>query len=246
MSTERRFSEDEVAFILERAAKAEAADDTESVNVPVVPGGDDGMSMTRLQEIAAEVGISAEAIESAARAVARGDLAPTSTATFAGLPVGVSRTITIDRAVSDTEWERMVVLFRQTFNARGSTGRDGSLRHWSNGNLHAMLEPTATGHQLRLQTTKGDARVSLGVGLSGTVLGAVSSVGILMGSAASRPGVWIGPAVLLIAGVTLMTRTALGLVPWARTRAAQMEALADEVTKILDESPTPPTLPPAR
>ncbi len=238
MSTDRRYSEQEVAFILERASNAEAASAEapmeESPALPTTRTAT-GLTLTQLTEIAGEVGLSAASITEAARAVDRGDLAPTARQTMLGLPVGVARTISIDRPVSDAEWERMVVLFRQTFNTRGTTGRDGSLRHWSVGNLHAMLEPTATGHQLRLQTRKGDVPATLGVGAAASALGLFSTYALLAKDVIPV-GAWIGPGILLGAGVVLLSRTVFGLGPWARTRAAQMEQLATDVTKILDES----------
>ena len=40
--------------------------------------------------------------------------------------------------------------------------REGSLRSWNNRNLTAMLEPTATGHRLRLSMRMGDASGMIG------------------------------------------------------------------------------------
>jgi len=54
----------------------------------------------------------------------------------------------------------MVVLFRRTFGAHGVLRAEGSLREWGNGRLRMSLEPTAQGgHQLRLSTSKSDARL---------------------------------------------------------------------------------------
>ncbi|WP_373063968.1 hypothetical protein [Gemmatimonas sp.] len=62
--------------------------------------------------------------------------------------------------MTDAEWERMVVLFRRAFGARGVLRAEGSLREWGNGRLRMSLEPTAQGgHQLRMSTSKGDARM---------------------------------------------------------------------------------------
>ena len=116
----------------------------------------------------------------AARAVERGDLVPTRQMTYVGLPIGVTRTIHLDRAVTDSEWERLVVALRETFQARGRIGQEGTLRHWSNGNLQALLEPTATGYQLRLSTIKRDARLLLGMGAAALVAVGVMSVPMLM------------------------------------------------------------------
>jgi DNA-3-methyladenine glycosylase II len=37
--------------------------------------------------------------------------------------------------LSDDQWDRLVVDLRETFNAAGIVGREGSLRQWRNGNL---------------------------------------------------------------------------------------------------------------
>jgi hypothetical protein len=54
---------------------------------------------------------------------------------------------------------------------------------------------------------------------------------------------WLGPSIIAAMGVVMAGRTALSLSPWARTRASQMEQLAEVVTRILDETPLTPTLP---
>ena len=233
MPTERRFNEEETAFILERAAAADAdASDpgTSLTDSRRAPTG--GMTIAQLQEIAAEVGLNSQAVEAAARAVERGDLVPTQQMTYVGLPIGVTRTIHLDRAVTDSEWERLVVALRETFQARGRTGQEGTLRHWSNGNLQALLEPTATGYQLRLRTIKGDARLLLGMGAAALVTTSVMSVPLLMSPTA--PIKWLGPALLAIAGVASIARAVITLPRWARTRASQMEKLAATATRILN------------
>jgi len=233
MSTERRFNEDETAFILERAAAAEAdAGEAGTSLEPRHQAPTGGMTIAQLQEIAAEVGLSSQAVAAAARAVERGDLVPTRQMTYAGLPIGVTRTIHLDRAVTDSEWERLVVALRETFQARGRTGQEGSLRHWSNGNLQAMLEPTATGYQLRLQTIKGDARPLLAMGAVALITVGALSVPLMM--APSAPIKWLGPALLAMAGVASIGRALITVPRWARTRAAQMEKLAATATRILN------------
>lgn len=234
MSTERRFNDEETAFILERAAQAESESGEAGTSLTdarhAAPTG--GMTIAQLQEIAAEVGLSSHAVAAAARAVERGDLVPTRQMTYAGLPIGVTRTIQLERNVTDSEWERLVVALRETFQARGRTGQEGTLRHWSNGNLQALLEPTATGYQLRLRTIKSDARPLLFMGAVALATATATSIPLLMSSAA--PVKWLGPAMIAIAGVVSIARTVIMLPRWARTRASQMEQLAATATRILN------------
>src|SRR5215203_4970217 len=130
--TERRYDQAEVAAIFERAAEA-----TTHAGEPRQPASSEGMTLAELQEIGREVGIAPESIALAARSV--GVAAQASSRTFLGLPLGVARTVQLDRRLSEEEWERVVVDLRETFNARGSVRSEGSLRQWTNGNLQALL-----------------------------------------------------------------------------------------------------------
>src|SRR5918999_400027 len=159
--TERRFNEAEVAAILERAAEAQHTGSHQ------LPSGE-GMTLAELQTIGSEVGIDPRLVAQAAHAL---DRAGRSTSRrFLGLPIGVGRTIDLDRKLTDVEWERLVVDLRDTFDARGTIRQEGSFRQWTNGNLQALLEPTPTGHRLRLRTVKGDA--------VGWITGGLAMVGI--------------------------------------------------------------------
>ncbi len=64
-------------------------------------------------------------------------------------------------------------MLRETFDARGRLKAEGSFRQWTNGNLQALLEPTSSGHRLRLSTRKGDVKalVAVGIGLLGAAAG---------------------------------------------------------------------------
>ncbi len=239
MTNDRRFSEQEVAFILERAAVAEQEESstdeprelTDGVKAPAT-----GMTLRQLTEIAREAGLSPDSIQRAASAVSRGDLVPTQRVTSFGLPIGVGRIVEFERRVSDSEWERMVVALRETFQARGIMRQEGSLRSWNSGNLTAMLEPTATGHRLRLTTRKGDASGMIGFGITMLSIAAVIAAIVVFSQLSPMP--WWSPSVFAAIGIAAIAQTALRLPRWARTRAAQMEAFADTATAILEESKT--------
>ena len=236
MNDERRYDEQESAFILERAS-----DDTEPETRPAGEPGEAltrpprGLTLQQLQEIAAEAGISREAVARAASAVGRGDLVPTERRTYVGLPVGVARTIEMRRRVTDEEWDRIVVALRETFNARGRVERMGTLREWRNGNLQALLEPTARGHRLRLSTTKGDARLQLGFGAGSLLAGVMTGLPLWLVSAPLSTDLVWSPAMMAAVGVGAIARAAWMLPRWARTRATQMESLAERVSRILEE-----------
>jgi hypothetical protein len=151
--TERRDSEDEVSAIFERATEAQHRSPR-----PLPPA--DGMTLGDLQGIGREVGIPPALVAQAARALDHAGQ-PTSRRLL-GLAIGVGRTIHLGRRLNDEEWERLVVDLRETFDARGAVRHDGSFRQWTHGNLQALLEPTPTGHRLRLRTLKGSARADGG------------------------------------------------------------------------------------
>jgi hypothetical protein len=242
MTSERRFSEDEVAFILERAAAAEtrAVDDEVDNAASGLIGetGDrsTGMTLQQLTDVAREAGLSPEAVVRAAGAVERGDLVPTTRVTAYGLPIGVGRIVEFSRRVTDPEWERMVVALRETFQARGTMRQEGSLRSWNNGNLTAMLEPTATGHRLRLTTRKGDATGMISFGITMFSIAAVLTAIVAMTSGNGAPIPWWSPGVFVGIGLAFIGPAALRLPGWARTRASQMEAFADDAARILEEN----------
>ncbi len=214
--TERRFSDDEVAAIFERAAHAQ------HTAQPQLMSGD-GMTLADLQEIGREVGIAPALVAQAVTALDHAGR-PASRS-FLGLPIGVGRTIQLGRNLTDAEWERLVVDLRDTFDARGTVRQDGALRQWTNGNLQALLEPTANGHRLRLRTLKGNARSLMGTGLAMLGITVVMVLTNLVAGAglaeAARP-----IAFLSALGLGMLGAGAVGVPGWARLRARQMEEVA--------------------
>ena len=225
--TERRFSEAEVAAIFERAT--ETPHGGAGGTLPA-----EGMTLAELQDIGREVGISAESIALAAQSLGRDE--PPRARTFLGLPLSAERTVDLGRRISDEEWERFIVDLRETFNAPGTVKSHGSLRQWTNGNLQALLEPTATGHRIRLRTIKGDAvGMMIGglgmLGFSSMVLAIVALKGAL-----GDPGLLAAMGTLGTAGLGMFGSTALRLPRWARTRQRQMDELADRLSTVTRKS----------
>jgi hypothetical protein len=217
---ERRYDDKEIAAIF-RAATEEV-----SQSPPHEVARNEGLTLAELQAIGSEVGISSDAVAQAARAmdVRRG----AASRTFLGLPIGVARTVSLNRRLTEEEWERLVVQLREVFNARGRTRSDGSLRQWTNGNLQVLLEPTETGHRLRFGTLHGGARASIGAGIA--VLGVTTTVIISSALGGTLSAAIPGIAVLFAAGVGMIASGALRLPRWARLRERQMEALAARIT----------------
>ena len=213
--SDRRYTESEVADIFARAA--------EGPETPSLPGKrDDGLTLAALQDIGREVDISPESVARAARSV---DInARSAPETLLGLPIGVGRTVSLDRRLTDAEWEHLVVELREVFGARGTVSASGSLRQWTNGNLQALLEPTASGHRLRLRTVNGSSRAQMSAGLATIGIAAVVSIAAAAGVHFSQAL----PGILLIAaaGAAMFASGALRLPAWARLRQRQMEGIA--------------------
>ena len=212
---DRRYSEDEVAAIFRAATELPEPGDTPGTGVPAT-----GLTLAEVQAIGREAGIAPEAIAKAAQLVTS---PPVVARRVLGLPYQVSHTVALHRRLSDPEWERLVVQLREVFDARGTVRAEGSLRSWSNGNLHVLLEPAEDGHQLRFRTVNGGAQAGTTIGLvflgaAGVTTAATLAAGTL-GHAAT------GIAVMGFTGLGLLTSALLRLPRWARTRADQMVAL---------------------
>ena len=224
--SERRFSEEEVTEILKYAAEAEHA------NRNLLRSGS-GLTLSELKEIGGEVGISPEAIQQAAR---KFDTSEQTTRSFLGLPIGVGRTVELDRNLTDEDWERLVVTLRETFDARGVTRKEGTLRSWTNGNLQVLLEPTATGQRLRMKTLKGSAQRLIGVGAAMFFTAAVMVVvSALKGPTPADPGFLASISLMGAGGIGIFGAGALGIPSWARLRRRQMDQIAERASPTLPD-----------
>ncbi len=215
--TERRYSDEEVTAIFERAADARAAGRRRADS-------GEGMTLAELQEIGREVGIPSAAVVRAAKELDR-SVQPVRRR-FLGLPIGVGRSVDLGRRLSEQEWERLVVDLRETFDARGTVQAHGSFRQWTNGNLQALLEPTDTGHRLRLRTVRGSSRsfMATGLALMGTAA-MVFGAGAITGG-----GIDIGAInVLSLMGLGTFGFGAVRLPSWAQLRQRQMDGIMERV-----------------
>jgi hypothetical protein len=225
---ERRYNEDEVGAIFKAAAEQQqAASSSTSGGGQLTPlASSQGMTLGQLQEIGREVGIPAELVARAAGALDR--LGQPTVRRFLGLPIGVGRTVDLGRKLTDDEWERLVVDLRETFDARGRLRDEGSFRQWTNGNLQALLEPTTSGHRLRLRTIKSEARPYLVAGLG---MLAFTAYALLRGAGG------LAEMSFAFLGVGLIGWMAIRLPGWARERRQQMEEIALRLTSVSPDKP---------
>lgn len=212
MSEERRYDRVEIEKIFEAAA-------TESATGGHPPSGDRGLTLSELQEIGREVGIAPARVARAARDLDWGD----DPGRRWSLPLTVSRMVALPRKPTEDEWEALVSDLRATFRASGTVRRDGGLMGWTNGNLHAFVEPTGSGYRLRMGTTKGSARRLLAGG--GTLVGIAALVAML--AVLGDQGSVESAETLAMIGAALMGVGAVRLPGWARKRRRQMEEIGE-------------------
>jgi len=224
MTPERRYTDDEVAEILDRATESPTGSSLGSPSAT-------GMTLAELQDIGNEVGIPKDAIARAAASLDRPLPDAIAHRTFLGTTVGVGRSVDLPRPLTDEEWNRLVVDLRMTFDAKGKIRQEGAFRQWTNGNLQALLEPTASGERLRLRTVKGSAMPGMGVGgamMVGAAIGGM--IAFFTGTAAAA----VDLSMLAATGAALFGYARIPLPNWARTREQQMEdvieRLRDSVT----------------
>ena len=219
MTDQKRYDEQEIAEILERAT---AEDSASGAAQPL--GG--GLTLPQLQEIGGEVGISPARIADAARAVGSRE-GTALEKSYLGAPRSVSRIVPLERPLTDDEWTRLVVDLRETFDAVGTVRADGPLRSWTNGNLQVHVEPDGNAYRVRMKTTKGSTGPLTAVGVSLTFMGML----IMASTAGAGAGSWafVTPAAFIAAGLGQLGYIRARLPGWARERAIQMEGLAERL-----------------
>jgi hypothetical protein len=222
--SERRYSDDEMAALFMAAVELQQATSAAPTGGALAQGTNEGMTLAQLQEIGREVGIPSDLVARAAQGLDRRGRA--TVRRFLGLPIGVGRTVSLQRTLTEEEWQRLVVDLRETFDARGRLRDEGPFRQWTNGNLQALLEPTATGHQLRLRTVKGDAYRTMTIGIATAAFsGILFAMRLLTGHADTTA------VVALAASGIAMFGLGAAIVPrWARERQKQMEDIAARLT----------------
>ncbi len=227
MTDERRYPEEESKEIFEAAATAGDSDRRALSSA-------EGFTLAELQEIGLEVGLAPQRIADAATALElRRSALPRRTSL--GMPISVGRIIELPRAPTDREWELLIGELRETFDAHGKVGTSGSVRRWTNGNLHAYVEPTETGHRLRLGTLKGTAPVMNMMGLAGMGVGMVLLVASLLTGGPADD--LFAPVVFGAMGAAALASNLLRLPRWARRREEQMEYIAARAKALIGSEP---------
>ena len=226
MADKRKYREEEIEEILDLAITRHDS------GRPAVED-EGGLTLEELQKVGLEVGVEPRRIAEAALTLhARRDALPRQRSL--GLPISLGRIIELPRAMTDREWEILGGELRETFGARGRIRSHGSVREWTNGNLHAFLEPTETGHRLRLGTRKGGAKAQNRMGAIGLAMG-LTLLTVFLTTNVSPVALEIPMLLLTAAGGGTLALNMLRLPPWAREREGQMEYIAGRVSVLIGE-----------
>ncbi len=221
MSEDRRFSEEEVAEILESA--------TTQRDARSVARSTSGLTLQQLQEIGSEVGIDPKRISQAATALTRRGQ-DAAAIQFLGAPRSVHRTVPLDRPLTDHEWNRLVADLRETFSARGKIETHGMLRTWSNGNLQVHVEPSGDAYRVRMMTVKGNVSEFASIALG---MVSISLLLIVLYFFGVDPKLLTASGFFGIPGLGLLAYARAQLPGWAATRGAQMDGLAERIPQLL-------------
>jgi hypothetical protein len=225
--TERRYREGEVRRILELATRPGALERR-------APTAADGLTLAEIQSIGVEVGLEPDVV---ARAAAALDARARPLRRTLGMTIEVRRVVPLPRAMTDHEWDQLVGELRMTFSARGRVIVQGGLREWSNGNLHACVEPAADGYRLRLGTVKGDAAGVNALGATGLIAGAIVFGSMMLSG--EPQGALIAPMALGAGGVGAFLTNMLRLPRWSQRREEQFRQIAAKATALTQAEPEP-------
>jgi hypothetical protein len=223
MGDKRRYGEEDIRKIFERAGSP-AGGHQRAIS------SSEGLTLAELQSIGSEIGFSHQQIAEAAAALTFPS--PAVRRNLFGMPVGLSRTASFPRLPDDREWELLLVDLRATFGVQGKDRSQGNLREWTNGTLLACIEPSTNGCQLRLGSSKREAVLVNGIGVSWILAGLITLVTLV------RSGDFVDANTLLpvicgvIGGATLVYN-GLRLRRWARTCDAQMRHVIDRARSLL-------------
>jgi hypothetical protein len=222
MSNARRFDDQEIREILDLAM------DQEEAPPKALPAAD-GLTLVELQEVAREVGVAPERVAQAAAALeARGEVVPRKM-TF-GLPTMVGRVIPLPRNPSDREWELLIAELRTTFGVKGEVSVHGGLREWTSEYLHAFIEPTDTGHRLRLVDASA---ASAGIVIGGFMMAFALMLFLVLLGKGDAGYKFVIPAFFALFGGGLGVASARWIPKWANRQEARMEQISRRVAALM-------------
>lgn len=181
--SERRFSDDEARDIIKRALQLQHRG-SEEASSP------DGLSLSELESIAEDVGVSAELVRRAAAEVETGEAA-VGRSRFLGATTTPSETVAVDRPIGEEELQELLISLPSITGDDGTGNAHRRSLSWATNSVVAMrtgrsLRITAHGSEsgavIRVREELGQVAAGLFGGLTGGVgLGAGFGVGFGVG-----------------------------------------------------------------
>ncbi|MFK7845391.1 MAG: hypothetical protein AB8G77_08825 [Rhodothermales bacterium] len=224
MNEKRRYSEKEIAEIFKNAASAqESAGRNRSAG--------EGLSLAELQRIGEESGITPEFIAHAAAMLEDSGTDAVADSLF-GVPLVVSRKLSLPRKMENEEWEQLVVDLRRTYGGEGTIKQEGSFRQWQHGEISAFVEPSKEGDVLRITTAPqkvGTTKFSLGLGLSFCILSLVFFIPAFFFGKMMPSVLWPG-SLFFFSGLIPLIPFMMSR-PWAKKQEAKMNGVVVRVRK---------------
>ena len=220
--TQRRYTEQEIAAIFQRAAQEYDSDATNARG--------EGLTLAEMQDIGREVGIPAEFIGRAAAAV-DSSVATLPVKKTLGIPVTVGKTLDLPGDFTDADWNALVSDLHDTFHVPGEVTTSGARRQWRVGNLHVWVEPTDTGHRLRMRSLNEFKRMGLLMGGMFFVMGLVFMALVMAKDGPAQFDDLLFAMLFAAGGLSSIGFSVLTLPRWREERAEQMDAIAKRASE---------------
>lgn len=224
----KRFSDKEVAAILQRAAELAAVEQK--------TGG--GSTLDELERIAAEAGLDPALIRRAAADVSSGHASTSLGEAVAGGPVRVVYEVEVDGEIGSAAHEQLVAAVQRSVGAPGQMSSAGRAFVWQtlgqNRSLVASVTPRGGRTTIRVEERLGALAGGVFGGVGGGVGGGVTPFVAMGGAALFGPvGAVVGGAAFLVA-TYLGTRTLFGRL--ARGRREAVHRLGEELRHVVEEA----------
>ena len=202
----RRFDDQEVSRILERAAELQHRE-------PLAPPETSGMTLAELEQVATEAGIDPQHVRNAAAALERDAVTPgLSGAGLLGAPLRLELERTVDREVAPGAYEELAETIRNTLSTPGHVSTLGKSFEWHSANpqrgLRVTITPRAGRTVIRIEERFGNLFGGLMGGIVGGVGGGGGGAAIgVIGGVFHQIGLALAAASVLVVGSFLLART---------------------------------------
>jgi len=224
----RRFDDDEVSRILERAAELQH-------RAPLAPRETSGLTLAELEQVAAEAGIEPQHVRDAAAALERD--APTTLAggrALLGAPMRLELERVVDGELPPGAYEALAETIRNTISSPGHVSTLGKSFEWNSANPQRSLRVTVTPRAGRTVIRIEERFRNLVGGLFGGIVGGVggggggAALGVI-GGAFHNIGLALATAGAALVGSFLLARTIFRAV--VRQRAGQLGRVLDALVE---------------